>query len=54
LYIRVFDFILKINFEGKNTDELLATWHREATFALTARKGGVHIELFKNVGERKV
>ncbi|XP_060597146.1 uncharacterized protein LOC132751057 isoform X2 [Ruditapes philippinarum] len=43
-----------VEYPGKNTDELLATWHREATFALTARKGGVHIELFKNVGERKV
>ncbi|XP_060597163.1 uncharacterized protein LOC132751069 [Ruditapes philippinarum] len=44
-----------VEYPGKTTDELLAIWYKEATFALTSRmKGGVHIELFKNVGERKV
>ena len=43
-----------IYFTGKSTDELLGTWQREANFALGARQKGVHLELFKNVGERKV
>ncbi|XP_045187753.2 uncharacterized protein LOC123545492 isoform X2 [Mercenaria mercenaria] len=46
---------ITINYPGKSTDELLKIWTKEATAALEARvKGGVHLELFKVVGERKV
>ena len=52
-YLHVLIHML-ICFIGKSTDELLGTWQREANFALGARQKGVHLELFKNVGERKV
>lgn len=43
-----------VEYPGKSTEDLVATWHREAEFALGAKVSGVHIELFKVLGERKV
>jgi len=39
---------------GKTSQTLLDMWKREATNALTARKENGHMELFKNVAERRV
>lgn len=40
---------------GKTTEDLLATWRREADFVMSARaKDGFPIELYKVASERKV
>ncbi|XP_025104250.1 uncharacterized protein LOC112570169 [Pomacea canaliculata] len=44
-----------IEYGGKTTEDLLATWRREADFVMSARaKDGFPIELYKVASERKV
>ncbi|KAH3854545.1 uncharacterized protein LOC127872916 [Dreissena polymorpha] len=43
-----------LEYPGKSTQDLVATWAREAAAVINARSGGLHLELYKNVMERKV
>ncbi|KAL4238937.1 hypothetical protein ACF0H5_003641 [Mactra antiquata] len=51
---QIFWLEFNVEYHGKSSEEFLATWKREAEFALGAKASGVCLDLYKVVAERKV
>jgi hypothetical protein len=52
---RLFWLVFRVGYRGLNAGDLIATWAREATAALTLRsRGDMEMDLFKVVAQREV